>query len=149
MILSNLATLVGIDPRALTDWFWVAYIDAYDWVVEPNVLAMGSFAVGELMTTKPYVSGSAYLKKMSDFCPSCAFDPQTNCPFARLYWAFIARHEARLGRNPRFAGPVASARKRAPEERALDARVHEATLGALADRELLTPESLLRRVQRR
>jgi (6-4)DNA photolyase len=40
-------------PRKITDWFWVAYTDSYDWVVEPNVMAMGTFAVGKLMTTKP------------------------------------------------------------------------------------------------
>lgn len=147
MVLSNLATLLGVEPRELTDWFWVAYIDAYDWVVEPNVLAMGSFAVGETMTTKPYVSGAAYIKKMSDFCGACAFDPQSNCPFTRLYWAFIARHEARLGKNHRFAGPVSAVRKRSAEDRALDARVLTATRGALAERELLSPESLLRRVR--
>jgi deoxyribodipyrimidine photolyase-related protein len=39
MVLGNLATLLDVSPRALTDWFWFAYADAYDWVVEPNVLA--------------------------------------------------------------------------------------------------------------
>ena len=48
---------LGAQPRDVTDWFWVAYIDAYDWVVEPNVLGMGTFATGDLMITKPYVSG--------------------------------------------------------------------------------------------
>lgn len=37
MVLSNIAMLLDVAPRALTDWFWVAYVDAYDWVVEPNV----------------------------------------------------------------------------------------------------------------
>jgi len=50
MVLSNLATLIGVSPRALADWFWVAYVDAYDWVVEPNVIGMGTFGVGELFT---------------------------------------------------------------------------------------------------
>ena len=42
MVLSNLASLLDLSPRELTDWFWIAYVDAYDWVVEPNVLAMGT-----------------------------------------------------------------------------------------------------------
>ena len=46
MVLSNLATLAGYSPRELADWFWIAYIDAYDWVVEPNVLGMGTFGDG-------------------------------------------------------------------------------------------------------
>ena len=50
MVLGNLATLLGVEPQQLSQWFWVAYVDAYDWVVEPNVLAMASYGVGELMT---------------------------------------------------------------------------------------------------
>jgi deoxyribodipyrimidine photolyase-related protein len=123
MVLSNVATLLGVDPRELTDWFWAMYTDAYDWVVEPNVLAMGTFAAGELMTTKPYVSGAAYLAKMSDHCASCAFDPRTSCPITRLYWAFLDRHVDRFAKNPRMAGPVASVRRRGEVERAEDARV--------------------------
>ncbi|MGD8983916.1 MAG: cryptochrome/photolyase family protein, partial [Desulfobacteraceae bacterium] len=91
MILSNLAALLDVLPRELTDWFWVAYADAYDWVVEPNVLGMGTFALGEMMITKPYVSGAAYIHRMSDYCAACAFNPKKNCPITPLYWAFLAR----------------------------------------------------------
>ena len=62
MVLANIATLIDISPRELSDWFWVAYTDAYDWVVEPNVLGMGTFALGDLMTTKPYIAGSNYIQ---------------------------------------------------------------------------------------
>jgi (6-4)DNA photolyase len=85
MDLSNLATLLDVHPREITDWFWVAYTDAYDWIVKPNVLAMGTFAVGELMTTKPYISGAAYINRMSHFCPDCRCDPMRNCPITNLY----------------------------------------------------------------
>ena len=57
MVLSNLATLCGFSPRELTDWFWFAYVDAYDWVVETNVLGMATYADGGLTATKPYVLG--------------------------------------------------------------------------------------------
>jgi deoxyribodipyrimidine photolyase-related protein len=142
MVLSNLGTLLGIRPRDLTDWFWVAYIDAYDWVVEPNVLGMGTFAVGELMTTKPYVSGAAYLHKMSDYCGSCAFDPKKNCPITRLYWAFLGRHADRFAKNPRTSGPVASLRRRSEADRAEDARVFESMRSLLARGERITEASL-------
>ena len=102
MILCNLATLLDISPRELSDWFWVAYIDAFDWVVEPNVLAMGTFGVGDVMTTKPYVSGSAYIDRMSDYCQGCAFDPKSTCPITPMYWAFLERHRERLLGNPRM-----------------------------------------------
>jgi len=58
--LSNLATLCGVSPRGLTDWFWIAYADAYDWVVESNVLGMATFADGGVTATKPYVSGAVH-----------------------------------------------------------------------------------------
>ena len=145
MVLSNLSTLLGSEPRELTDWFWVSYVDAFDWVVEPNVLAMGSYAVADLMTTKPYVSGAAYINKMSDFCRGCAFDPAKNCPITRLYWAFVARHEPHLAHNPRFFGPVASLRKRASTEREEDARVFASVREQLASRAVLSPASLVRR----
>jgi deoxyribodipyrimidine photolyase-related protein len=112
MVLSNLATLLGVEPRELTDWFWVAYTDAYDWVVEPNVLAMGAFAAGELMTTKPYVSGAAYIDRMSDFCSGCPFDPRADCPITSLYWAFLDRRRDRLGSNPRMRVVLNALRKR-------------------------------------
>ncbi|MBL9149939.1 MAG: cryptochrome/photolyase family protein [Phycisphaerae bacterium] len=120
MVLANLATLLGVSPRELTDWFWVAYADAYDWVVEPNVLGMGSFAVGDLLTTKPYVSGAAYIAKMSDHCGSCRFDPKSTCPVTRLYWDFLRRNEPALRDNPRMTLPLASMRARGDADRAAD-----------------------------
>jgi deoxyribodipyrimidine photolyase-related protein len=122
MVLGNLATLLEVDARALTDWFWVAYTDAYDWVVEPNVLGMATFAT-PVMTTKPYICGSAYLDRMGDACASCRFDPRTTCPITPLYWAWLARHHDALRGNPRMAQVLASLRKRAPEKVAADARV--------------------------
>jgi deoxyribodipyrimidine photolyase-related protein len=112
MVLANIATLLDVNPRAITDWFWVAYTDAYDWVVEPNVLATGTFSVGEVMTTKPYVSGAGYIDRMSDYCADCAFSPKKDCPLTPLYWAYLARHEERLRANPRMKLPLAALAKR-------------------------------------
>lgn len=123
MVLSNFAMLLDISPRELTDWFWVAYVDAYDWVVEPNVLAMGSFGTGDLITTKPYVAGAAYIHRMSDFCKSCRFDPRKNCPFTPLYWAFLARHHDALQSVPRMDMPLRSLRARESDQRARDQRI--------------------------
>ncbi|TVR66339.1 MAG: deoxyribodipyrimidine photolyase [Gemmatimonadales bacterium] len=138
MILSNLATLLDISPRELTDWFWVAYTDAYDWVVEPNVLGMGTFAVGELMTTKPYVSGTPYIRKMSDYCDGCALDPDRSCPISDLYWAFLARHEEALKGNRRMSLPLGSMRRRSAGKKEADRRVFEAVRGALDRGEAVT-----------
>jgi deoxyribodipyrimidine photolyase-related protein len=125
MVLSNIATLLGISPRELSDWFWVAYIDAFDWVVEPNVLGMGTYGVGGLMTTKPYVSGGAYIHRMSNYCGGCRFDPARNCPVTALYWDFMARHEALLRKNVRTSGAIAGLSRRTDTQRARDHQVAE------------------------
>ncbi|MBC7794843.1 MAG: cryptochrome/photolyase family protein [Clostridia bacterium] len=125
MVLSNIAQLLDIEPRELTDWFWAAYIDAYDWVVEPNVLMMSTFSVGELGTTKPYISGAPYINKLSDYCEHCAFDPKLNCPLTPMYWAYLARHAEKLASNPRVGRQAAAARAREVEKREDDVRVFE------------------------
>ena len=132
MVLSNLATLCGFSPRELTDWFWFAYVDAYDWVVEPNVLGMATFGDGGLTATKPYVSGAAYINRMSDFCGKCALDPRKalgpgSCPFTALYWSFLERNEAKLADNQRMRMPLNTMLKKPAREReALRERAEEA-----------------------
>jgi deoxyribodipyrimidine photolyase-related protein len=123
MVLSNLATLLGIDPQALNRWFWVAYVDAYEWVVTPNVLGMGTFADGGVFATKPYVSSGRYIQKMGpSLCRGCAFDPKRTegegaCPFNHLYWDFLERQASPFARNPRMAVPMAALRKLSPAAR--------------------------------
>lgn len=122
MVLSNLATLCGFSARELTDWFWIAYVDAYDWVVEPNVLGMATFADGGITATKPYVSGAAYINRMSDYCSNCQYDPKRatgagSCPFTALYWSFLERNSDRLSSNQRLAMPYATLSKKTAAER--------------------------------
>ncbi len=132
MVLSNIALLLDVSPRELTDWFWIAYVDAYDWVVEPNVHGMGTFGLGELLTTKPYVAGSAYIHKMSDFCEGCRFDPKTTCPLPSLYWAFLGRHREALRGVNRMKLPMASEGKRSLAQKKGDAATFERISRALA-----------------
>ncbi len=143
MVLANWGTLLGISPQALSDWFWVAFEDAYDWVVEPNVIGMGTYGVGELMVTKPYVSGSAYINKMSDYCGQCAFNPKTNCPMTHLYWNFLARNKDALADNPRMRIVMASLRRRAPERVATDERIFQHVVEALEEGRSLHPDDLV------
>jgi deoxyribodipyrimidine photolyase-related protein len=142
MVLANIATLLDVSPRQLTDWFWVAYIDAFDWVVEPNVLGMGTFAVGDLMSTKPYISGAAYINKMSDYCRSCRFDPKKNCPITHLYWAFLERHKKALQDNPRMRLIMSALDRRTSERRKVDRRLFEMVREKLvAGQKLESPET--------
>ncbi len=108
MILSNFANLYGVHPAYLRDWMRERYVDGADWVMGPNVMGMGLWADGGRMATKPYVSGGAYVNRMSDYCGDCRFDPKRRtgddaCPFTTLYWDFLARHRDHLEGNARMA----------------------------------------------
>lgn len=108
MITGNFALLAGIDPKAVHNWYRLAYTDAYEWVVAPNVLGMALYADGGRFATKPYAASANYINKMSDCCRSCSYDPrkvetEDACPFNALYWDFFARNEKSLGNNPRIS----------------------------------------------
>lgn len=121
MVLSNLATLLGVDPHALNRWFWFAYVDAYDWVVTPNVLGMGTYADGGLFASKPYVASGKYIQRMGrTLCAGCRFDPRRTagphaCPLNHLYWDFLDRHRALFARNPRMSNALSTLARLAPE----------------------------------
>jgi deoxyribodipyrimidine photolyase-related protein len=140
MVLANLGTLLDIHPRELSDWFWVSFIDAYDWVVEPNVVGMGTFGVGALMTTKPYISGANYLHRMGDACAGCAFHPKKTCPITPMYWAFLERHREELTGVQRMMRTMGSLRRRADERKAQDAATYAWVQRTLAAGERLRPE---------
>jgi deoxyribodipyrimidine photolyase-related protein len=98
MVLGNFALLYGANPHELNQWFWSLYLDAYSWVVTPNVVGMSQFADGGWVATKPYVSSGAYIDRMSDYCNECVYNPkeatgETACPFTTLYWSFLIEHE--------------------------------------------------------
>lgn len=117
MILGNYMVLAEIHPHAAYRWFMEMFIDAYDWVMVPNVYGMSLYADGGGMTTKPYVSGSNYLLKMSDFGkgPWCAH-------WDALYWNFIQKHRDSFAKNPRMSmmlsmyNKIDSGRKKAISE---------------------------------
>ena len=142
MVLANIATLLDVDPRQTTDWFWIAYTDAFDWVVEPNVLGMGTFAAGETMVTKPYIGGGAYLGRMGDHCQACRFHPQRDCPITTLYWDWLRRHGRHVQRNPRMTTICAAQAKRGAERQTADRLRADAIRQQLALAQTLTPESL-------
>ena len=141
MILSNFANLLDINPRELTTWFHEAFIDAYDWVVEPNVLGMGTYSLGDAMMTKPYISGTPYINKMSDYCKSCKFDPKKNCMVSNLYWAFIERHKDSFQGNIRMSMPLRNLAKRSDEKKEQDKLAYEYILYSLSRSEEVVIQS--------
>ncbi|AFZ73815.1 cryptochrome/photolyase family protein [Natronobacterium gregoryi] len=106
MVLANFATLWGVQPAQLNEWFHATYVDAYHWVTTPNVVEMGQYGDG-VFASKPYVSSANYIDKMSDYCSDCRYDKTKDtgnraCPFNALYWDFLDRNEDKLRSNHRM-----------------------------------------------
>jgi len=112
MILGGFMFLCEIDPDDVYRWFMEMYVDSYDWVMVPNAYAMSQHADGGLITTKPYFSGSNYVRKMSHW----AKGPWANT-WDGLYWRFIINHSDALASNPRWAMMCRTAQRMKPETR--------------------------------
>ncbi|MBR9860076.1 cryptochrome/photolyase family protein [bacterium] len=97
MVLGNFMLLCEFDPDEVYQWFMELFIDAYDWVMVPNVYGMSQFADAGLFATKPYLSGSNYLKKMSDY-PSGDWEQVWD----GLYWRFIHVNREVFANNNRM-----------------------------------------------
>jgi deoxyribodipyrimidine photolyase-related protein len=112
MVLGNFMMLCEFDPDEIYRWFMEHYIDAYDWVMVPNVYGMSQFADGGLMSTKPYISSSNYLKKMSDF-PNGDWQQIWDA----LYWRFIDLNRELFAKNIRMKFMVSMLDKMPDEKR--------------------------------
>lgn len=106
MVLGGFMFLCEFDPDDVYRWFMEMFVDSYDWVMVPNVYAMSQHADGGLITTKPYFSGSSYIRKMSHYKKGDYCDIWDG-----LYWRWIWNHVDELAENPRWAMMCAMARK--------------------------------------
>lgn len=97
MVLGNFMLLCEFDPDEVYTWFMELFIDAYDWVMVPNVYGMSQFADGGRMATKPYISGSNYLMKMSDYKKG-----EWQQVWDGLFWRFMHTHRDFFLQNPRL-----------------------------------------------
>ncbi len=112
MVLGNFMLLCEFDPDEVYKWFMELFIDAYDWVMVPNVYGMTQFADGGLMTTKPYISGSNYLMKMSNY-EKADWQPIWD----GLFWRFMHVHRDFFLQNPRLGMLVGTFDKMSDEKR--------------------------------
>jgi deoxyribodipyrimidine photolyase-related protein len=108
MVTGLFALLLGVEPREVHKWYLAVYVDAVEWVELPNTLGMSQFADGGIMASKPYSASGNYIKRMSNYCQNCRFDParstgESACPFTTLYWDFLISHEKSLASNARMA----------------------------------------------
>ena len=106
MIISNLMNLSRINPGSINNWFMEMYIDAYDWVMVPNVYGMGTFADGGIFSTKPYICGSSYMLRMSNYKKGEWCDTVDG-----LYWLFIKNNLDFFKSNPRLSLMVNALKK--------------------------------------
>jgi deoxyribodipyrimidine photolyase-related protein len=97
MILGNFLVLCEIRPNAVYQWFMELYVDAYDWVMVPNVYGMSQYADGGVMSTKPYISGSNYVMKMSNYPKG-----DWQIIWDALFWRFLNVHRVFFLKNPRM-----------------------------------------------
>jgi deoxyribodipyrimidine photolyase-related protein len=97
MVLGNFMLLCEFDPDEVYRWFMELFIDAYDWVMVPNVYGMSQFEDDGLMATKPYISGSNYLMKMSDYKKG-----DWQLIWDGLFWRFMDKHRKFFLSNPRL-----------------------------------------------
>lgn len=113
MVVGNFLLIAGISPPAALRWYLEMTVDAYDWVMVPNVLGIILYADGGFVGTKPYAAGAGYIHKMSNYCAGCRYSPLQKtgpdaCPFNALYWNFHARHADVLRNNPRVNRVIAA-----------------------------------------
>ncbi len=111
MVLGNFMLLCEIAPDDVYRWFMELFIDAYDWVMVPNVYGMSQYADGGRITTKPYISSSQYIRKMSDFTSGAWCEIWDG-----LFWRFVAKHHNLFACNPRMR-VIAIQLDRMPEAR--------------------------------
>jgi deoxyribodipyrimidine photolyase-related protein len=122
MVIGNFALLAGLNPQAVAEWFLAVYVDAVEWVELPNVAGMALYANGGRFTSKPYCASGAYIRRMSNYCDGCRYQPEKRtgsdaCPITTLYWDFLLRHESELSANPRAALMMKHVAQLAPDAR--------------------------------
>ncbi len=117
MVVGNFFLIAGINPQQALKWYLEVTVDAYDWVMVPNVIGMILHADAGYMSSKPYAATSAYIDKMSDYCANCRYKPKVKigpdaCPYNYLFWDFYDRHADRFRDHPRVGAMIRSWDKR-------------------------------------
>lgn len=114
MVAGNMMLLAEIDPRDAYRWFMELFVDSAEWVMVPNVFCMALFADGGTITTKPYLCGANYIRKMGDY-----EDGNWNTTLDGLYWRFIAKHRPFFEQQPRLRMMCGHLDRQSPERQQL------------------------------
>jgi deoxyribodipyrimidine photolyase-related protein len=112
MYLGNYMLICMVDPKYVYEIFMEWTIDAYEWVMIPNVYGMSQYADGGIIMTRPYFASSNYILKMSDY------KKDTWCKiYDALYYNFINEHEKYLASNYATSRQVAFWRKKDDQQK--------------------------------
>ena len=98
MVLASIMNMSRIHPSEIYKWFMEMFVDSSEWVMVPNVFGMGTFADGGIFATKPYISGSSYILRMSNFKKGDWCEIVDG-----LYWKFIEDNKEFFAKNPRLS----------------------------------------------
>lgn len=107
MYIGNFMLLTETDPFDVLKWFIsVCSIDAYEWVMFPNIFGMSQFSSGNIMMKKPYFSSSNYIDKMSNYKKNNGdmiildkVEYDWNIVYDALYYNFINKNKKYLSSN--------------------------------------------------
>ena len=112
MVAGNLLNLCEVEPAEAHRWFMEMFVDSSDWVMGPNVYGMCLMSDGGIFATKPYIGGSNYIVKMSDYKKDRTKPGDLNggwnwCDaWDGLYWRFVEKHRSYFEGNYRMAKMV-------------------------------------------
>lgn len=112
MIMTNFMCLYGLKPDDCYKWFMEFSIDSYDWVMVYNVYSMGLYADGGITTSKPYISSSNYIIKMSDYSKNDEWVKIWNS----FYWIFINNNKDKIKKMGRIAFQINYLEKKSNKE---------------------------------
>jgi len=129
MVLGTFMLLCEFDPDEVYRWFMELFIDAYDWVMVPNVYGMSQFADGGTFATKPYICGSNYIRKMSNHVSG-----DWEQIWDGLFWRFINKHQDFFKSNPRSSMLYYSFNRMSEEKKQLHMKHAEEFLNSINQR---------------
>lgn len=91
IITGSFMCLCGVHPHEIMKWFLEFSCDSAVWIMQANCLEMVAFASGAFCFTKPYVTSSNYVLKMSNYQrgPWCDV-------WDALYYEFWKKHYKKL-----------------------------------------------------
>lgn len=112
MVLSNFMLLSEIKPREVHRWFMEMFVDSSDWVMGPNVYGMGQFSDGGIFATKPYISGSNYILKMSNYGKADWCEVHDG-----LFWSFLEKNSKFFKKNHRMSMLMKNLEKMDPQKK--------------------------------